>query len=572
MKIKLIFSLALMLILAIAVHAQNVGIASTIITPDASSMLEVQSATKGLLIPRVALTLTTAASPVTAPATSLLVYNTATVSDVTPGYYYWNGSKWVRLLSGAVCNTLDEAYDCGGSGIGRTITSDAGAVYISVPVGSTSTEGLNVNVTKVGTALIPIAGVSATHTTAQGVALVGEVTNAGNYYAGVQGFNSATNSTGGIYPSGVSGYFDGSGIGVGVWGETTASGLGAGVYGNGQGTLNFGGVFYSAKAPGIDIKNGTASWSTAQITSFGASYINPALTLIGKSQFDCSTNANVHSVMINNLGTEPTVAPSGGGYGYVGTAGVYWYYVYSDNLINVSQRELKRNIQSFDKNMYVFAIDEIMKMKPSLYKFKNENDEVIAGQELKTRYNYHMGLVLDEAPDFLQDNTFGGIDAYALSTLNLAGIQYLNNEVENINSWAPVSDFGQGSIAGTEIRVNYTEVITENEIEGTPVVSITPTSAGARYYVKSQDESGFVLVSENGAMTFNWVANTRKAVVERKYDIPESTMSQLRVNQAKKDVMIGFGRNQQDVPMQFLDGGDPGKNQTLRMKPSEHNK
>src|SRR5690606_7138919 len=54
---------------------------------------------KGLLIPRVALTNTSLASPITSPATSLLVYNTATTGDVTPGYYYWNGSKWMRLLS-----------------------------------------------------------------------------------------------------------------------------------------------------------------------------------------------------------------------------------------------------------------------------------------------------------------------------------------------------------------------------------------------------------------------------------------------------------------------------------------
>jgi len=81
---------------------QNVGISDVVITPDASSMLEIRSSNKGLLIPRFSLTQTTSASPVTSPATSLLVYNTATVNDVTPGFYYWNGSSWVRLLSGAI--------------------------------------------------------------------------------------------------------------------------------------------------------------------------------------------------------------------------------------------------------------------------------------------------------------------------------------------------------------------------------------------------------------------------------------------------------------------------------------
>jgi len=66
--------------------------------PDNSSILDVSSSTQGMLIPRMALVQTTNQSPVTSPATSLLVYNTASVNDVTPGYYYWDGSKWVRLL------------------------------------------------------------------------------------------------------------------------------------------------------------------------------------------------------------------------------------------------------------------------------------------------------------------------------------------------------------------------------------------------------------------------------------------------------------------------------------------
>ncbi|TAL57931.1 MAG: hypothetical protein EPN85_12840 [Bacteroidetes bacterium] len=48
-----------------------------------------------------ALTVTSSANPVATPATSLLVYNTATVSDVTPGYYYWSGTAWVRFNTGA---------------------------------------------------------------------------------------------------------------------------------------------------------------------------------------------------------------------------------------------------------------------------------------------------------------------------------------------------------------------------------------------------------------------------------------------------------------------------------------
>ncbi len=86
------------LIVVFACKAQ-VGIGTN--TPSNSSQLDVTSTNKGILIPRVALTGLNSASPITSPTTSLLVYNTATAgtspSNVTPGYYYWNGSAWVRL-------------------------------------------------------------------------------------------------------------------------------------------------------------------------------------------------------------------------------------------------------------------------------------------------------------------------------------------------------------------------------------------------------------------------------------------------------------------------------------------
>ncbi len=53
-----------------------------------------------MLVPRVALTGTSDVTTIASPATSLLIYNTATVSNVTPGYYYWAGSAWTKVVSG----------------------------------------------------------------------------------------------------------------------------------------------------------------------------------------------------------------------------------------------------------------------------------------------------------------------------------------------------------------------------------------------------------------------------------------------------------------------------------------
>lgn len=80
----------------------QVGIGTT--TPNGA--LDVVSTNQGLLIPRVELTSTNVSAPVTNPASgvlanSTLIYNSSTngvfPNNVFPGFYYWDGLKWVRL-------------------------------------------------------------------------------------------------------------------------------------------------------------------------------------------------------------------------------------------------------------------------------------------------------------------------------------------------------------------------------------------------------------------------------------------------------------------------------------------
>jgi hypothetical protein len=105
-----------------AVFAQtgNVGIGTN--NPNASAILDVSDGNRGLLIPRVALTATNTAGPITSPATSLMVYNTATngtaPNNVTPGYYYNAGTpalpNWVKIFT-STANTTDLGYILGWS-------------------------------------------------------------------------------------------------------------------------------------------------------------------------------------------------------------------------------------------------------------------------------------------------------------------------------------------------------------------------------------------------------------------------------------------------------------------------
>ena len=96
----------------------QVGIGTT--TPNADALLEINSTVAtpgGVLLPRMALTMTTNPAPLSADVAGMIVYNTATAGDVTPGFYYNDGAVWVRLGGGkAVDNGL---YYNGGSDTNR---------------------------------------------------------------------------------------------------------------------------------------------------------------------------------------------------------------------------------------------------------------------------------------------------------------------------------------------------------------------------------------------------------------------------------------------------------------------
>lgn len=75
--------------------------------PNPNAMLDVESSNKGFLPPRVELEATDQADPLTSfdAAAGITVYNIATKGSgntaVSPGYYYNDGTKWIRLVNDA---------------------------------------------------------------------------------------------------------------------------------------------------------------------------------------------------------------------------------------------------------------------------------------------------------------------------------------------------------------------------------------------------------------------------------------------------------------------------------------
>lgn len=143
---------------------------------NASSIFEVNSTSQGVLLPRMT---TAQMNAISSPATGLVIYNTST-SD----YYFWNGSAW-GIFGNSIGNhnTLDEAYDEGGAGSGRTITADAGAVQITGNFRSDNSTFSLVNDTLSLLAFdLPISG--------SGIQLgAGIMTNALGDFSSIGGFN-----------------------------------------------------------------------------------------------------------------------------------------------------------------------------------------------------------------------------------------------------------------------------------------------------------------------------------------------------------------------------------------------
>ncbi|HQW68637.1 MAG TPA: hypothetical protein PLH25_03150 [Flavobacterium sp.] len=290
------------------------------VTPNASAKMDITATDKGLLIPRVALTARNAAGPITAPATSLLVYNTATSgvapNNVIPGFYYWNATSWTPFIT---VNSNDWTIT-GNSGTGAANfvgTTDAVALKLS----TASTERIRVLAN--GQVVVNnIAAPAATdrfsvyNTTVSDYAINGYSTSNG---VGVFGSNTG---------NGLAIFGQNTGTGAGVYGTSTSA-TSAGVFGvgnvaNGVGTygtsngLNGRGVFGNASGGnGIGVLgqssgvNGTGVFGEAnQANRYGVWGLNNNATGIGV--YGSSSGNNSNGVSGETTGTS--------GNGVLGTA------------------------------------------------------------------------------------------------------------------------------------------------------------------------------------------------------------------------------------------------------------
>jgi hypothetical protein len=96
---KQFFTLLAVVLFGTTAFAQ-VGIGTT--TPEASAALDITSTTKGLLIPRMT---DAQRQAISEPVAGLMVYQT----DVTSGFYYFNGNEWINLASSNTNNNTNSS-------------------------------------------------------------------------------------------------------------------------------------------------------------------------------------------------------------------------------------------------------------------------------------------------------------------------------------------------------------------------------------------------------------------------------------------------------------------------------
>ncbi|MCR9173603.1 MAG: tail fiber domain-containing protein [bacterium] len=165
-------------------------------------------------------------------------------------------------------NTLDEAYDQGGAGTGRTITTDAGAVEII-------NSGTNATGLEVSTSVANSTGVLATQS-GTGVGFRAESTNPSNSFSAIQAnTNSSTANNAAILGNN-------TGAGYGVTGQIPATATGeAGVYGSnlrtggGYGVLGIGynGVVgQTSFSPGFGVYGSNTNPTGLAIGTYGIGF------------------------------------------------------------------------------------------------------------------------------------------------------------------------------------------------------------------------------------------------------------------------------------------------------------
>jgi hypothetical protein len=310
---------------------------------------------------------------------------------------------------GGAANTLDQAYDQGGAGLGRSIETDAGAVQINNA--GTNTTGLEVN-SAVANSTAVLANVSGV-----GVGFRAESTNAGNTFAAIQ---ANTNSLG-ANNSAILG--NNAGAGYGVSGQIPATATGAaGIYGSNLRTTGGYGVL------GIGF-NGTVGQS-----SFGAGY-----GLYGSNSGTTGLGIGTYGVGFNGVYGQTTNTATGWSGFFTADVGVDGTGYAIGGWVNASDRRLKSNIVPI-KN----ALQQLSLIQGTHYTITTPT--TLTNGEKSAQQREQFGVIAQDVelvfPELIKEKAlfinqgdetvYKTVDYIQLVPVMIEAIKELNTEVERL--------------------------------------------------------------------------------------------------------------------------------------------
>jgi hypothetical protein len=347
--------------------SQNVGISATNgFTPDASAGLDISYTNKGLLVPRVALTATNAAGPITSPATSLLVYNTATAgtspNNVVPGYYYYSGSAWVALNTSASgwSTTGNAGTTAGTNFIGTTDATDFVFKTNNTEWARISSGGS----LGLGTSAFDATNpekllINAGTTTNTPVSTSGTIND--YFQFNIQNLSNGTAASTDIVATANNGTDNGAYIDMGINSSTYPS-----VTTANQGVTSRANTAYLySNAGDFVIGNGAPAKPLVFFTNNGTS---GQTTAYGTERMRIDATGNV-GIGTTSPGYKLTVAgavvPTVDGTYNLGTSALSWNVLYYKTATQTSDRRMKTNIKPLK-----YGLKEVLALKPVSYNWK----------------------------------------------------------------------------------------------------------------------------------------------------------------------------------------------------------
>ncbi|PLX09543.1 MAG: hypothetical protein C0596_03155 [Marinilabiliales bacterium] len=396
--------------------AQNVCISETPITPDASSILEVQSSDKGVLLPRIALTGATDNTTVSSPLNTLLIYNTSTAgsspNEVSPGYYYWStsDSKWLRL-----CSDKDAWLLSGNTGTNSTTDF----------IGTTDSQDL----------MFKTNNTERMHIESSGNVGIGSGDAWGKLT--VNNGRLVVQNEAGYSGSGTSLYKDNPW--VYLWCQETSLAEWQG------GNIIFAAMQNATDPADICMiegvrENGTSNNNASKL-SF---YTRPSSSTMvqrmiidsnGDITFKPDNDAN-KNIIINDLGvgtsSEPTIVPSTHLYGFLGTSTQAWWRGYANSFVSLSSKKWKTNITSLTtverNNLY----NEFLNLDVVTYNPVREITDTAGNKTGDELMPQTFGLIAEDSPEIIVDETGDGIKLYEYISLLTVALQESNKRIDEL--------------------------------------------------------------------------------------------------------------------------------------------